>query len=323
MAFLEVQDLRIAFQTHAGRFRAVNGVDLAIERGEIFGLVGESGCGKTVTSLALMGLVPPPGQVTAARLSLDGVDLLDRRAWRDVRGRRVAMIFQDPAASLNPTFTLGEQLEHVSGHHLGLKGVAARKRAVELLTDVGLPDVERILRAYPHQLSGGMQQRAMIALALASGANFLIADEPTTALDVTIQSQILRLLKRLRDTHGLTILLITHDLGVVAQTCDRVGVLYAGTLVETTTTSALFRNPKHPYTQGLLGALPRPGSRGTDLAAIEGQVPSGIAAVAGCPFAARCPRVFETCRSVRPSLLDAAPGHGVACHLYSPVEDAP
>ncbi len=323
MSYLEVQDLRIAFQTHAGRFNAVNGVDLTVERGEIFGLVGESGCGKTVTSLALMGLVPAPGQVTAARLSLDGVDLLDRRAWHDVRGRRVAMIFQDPAASLNPTFTLGEQLEHVIGHHLGSKGAAARKRAVELLTDVGLPDVERVLRAYPHQLSGGMQQRAMIALALASGASFLIADEPTTALDVTIQSQILRLLKRLRDTHGLTILLITHDLGVVAQTCDRVGVLYAGTLVETTTTGALFRDPRHPYTQGLLGALPRPGSRGRDLAAIDGQVPSGLSAVAGCPFAARCPRVFEPCRLERPTLLEGSPGHLAACHLYTHAKAAP
>ncbi len=320
MAFLEVQDLRIAFQTHAGRFNAVNGIDLALERGEIFGLVGESGCGKTVTSLALMGLVPPPGAVTATRLTLDGVDLLGRRDWRGVRGRRVAMIFQDPAASLNPTFTLGEQLVHVIGHHLGQTGAAARARAGALLVDVGLPDVERILRAYPHQLSGGMQQRAMIALALASGANFLIADEPTTALDVTIQAQILRLLKGLRDKHGLTILLITHDLGVVAQTCDRVGVLYAGTLVETATAVELFRAPQHPYTQGLLAALPRPGSRGTDLAAIEGQVPSGMTAVAGCPFAARCPRVFGPCRSERPVLLEPVAGHGVACHLYTAQE---
>lgn len=323
MPFLDVQDLRIAFQTHAGRFNAVNGIDLAIERGEIFGLVGESGCGKTVTSLALMGLVPPPGEVSATRLTLDDVDLLGRRDWRGVRGRRVAMIFQDPAASLNPTFTLGEQLVHVIGHHLGQKGVAARTRAAELLVDVGLPDVERILRAYPHQLSGGMQQRAMMALALASGAQFLIADEPTTALDVTIQAQMLRLLKGLRDRHGLTILLITHDLGVVAQTCDRVGVLYAGTLVETAAAIALFRAPKHPYTQGLLAALPRPGSRGTELAAIEGQLPSGLSVTAGCPFAARCPRVFEPCHSIRPALLDAVPDHRVACHLYAQPEAAP
>jgi len=332
MAYLEVQDLRIAFQTHAGRFNAVNGIDLAIERGEIFGLVGESGCGKTVTSLALMGLVPPPGEVNATRLNLDGVDLLGRHDWREVRGRRVAMIFQDPAASLNPTFTLGEQLEHVIGHHLGMKGTAARKRAADLLLDVGLPDAERILRAYPHQLSGGMQQRAMIALALASGAQFLIADEPTTALDVTIQAQILRLLRSLRDKHGLTILLITHDLGVVAQTCDRVGVLYAGTLVELAAAARLFRGPKHPYTQGLLAALPRPGSRGAELAAIEGQVPSGLAAITGCPFAARCTRVFEHCRDVMPMLLEVAPDHGpdhgpdhrpdhrVACHLYAGTE---
>lgn len=316
MALLEVEDLRITFKTPLGLLRAVNGVDLSVERGEIFGLVGETGCGKTQTGLALMGLVPPPGQVSARRLQLDGRDLLSQRSWAAVRGRRVAMIFQDPAASLNPTFSIGDQLTHVIRHHLHLDARASAARAAELLADVGLPDTARLLRAYPHQLSGGMQQRAMIALALASGADLLIADEPTTALDVTIQAQILRLLKGLRDRHGLSIILITHDLGVVAQTCDRVAVLYAGTLAETARSGELFRSPRHPYTQGLLGALPRPGSRGKLLAAIEGRVPSGLVPIPGCPFAARCPAVMERCRSEAPALRQTAGDHAVACHLY-------
>lgn len=316
MSLLEVRDLKISFSTPYGLFRAVNGIDLTLERGEIFGLVGETGCGKTVTGLALMGLVSSPGQVTASQLSLNGLDLLSTRNWRDVRGRRVAMIFQDPAASLNPTFTIGQQLHHVIRHHLHLDSTATHRRAVDLLNDVGLSDADHILRTYPHQLSGGMQQRVMIALALASGAELLIADEPTTALDVTIQAQILRLLKSLRDKHNLTILLITHDLGVVAQTCDRVAVLYAGSVAETASTAQLFRAPKHPYTQGLLGALPRPGSRGKPLSAIEGSVPSGINPIVGCPFAARCPSVMEQCQTDKPTLRTIEDAHIVACHLY-------
>jgi oligopeptide/dipeptide ABC transporter ATP-binding protein len=316
MSLLEVRDLRITFPTPAGLLRAVNGIDLDLERGEIFGLVGETGCGKTVTGLALLGLVPAPGQVTAGRLALEGDDLLCVPDWNRIRGRRVAMIFQDPAASLNPTFTIRSQLLQVIRRHSPVSSDQARQRAVELLQDVGLPDVERTLRAYPHELSGGMQQRAMIALALASGAELLVADEPTTALDVTIQAQILRLLTSLRDKRGLTILLITHDLGVVAQTCGRVGVLHAGTLVEVARTTELFRSPKHPYTQGLIAALPRPGSRGRPLAAIEGNVPSGLRPIAGCPFAARCPSVFDRCRAERPKLIELEANHSVACHLY-------
>jgi len=313
---LEIRGLRVSFSTPAGVFRAVNDLDLTLERGEIFGLVGETGCGKTVTALALMGLIPPTGHVAASRLLLDGVDLLSPRNLRKVRGRRMAMIFQDPAASLNPTFTIGQQLSHVIRHHLRLDSGSTRRRAIELLNDVGLAEPSAILRAYPHQLSGGMQQRAMIALALASGADLLIADEPTTALDVTIQAQILRLLKSLRDRHGLTILLITHDLGVVAQTCDRVTVLYAGSVAETALTAQLFRAPKHPYTQGLLGALPRPGSRGKLLSAIEGSVPSGISAIVGCPFAARCPSVMNRCGIESLPLKSIDDAHAVACHLY-------
>ncbi len=316
MSLLEVRDLNISFPTPHGHFRAVNGIDLTLERGEIVGLVGETGCGKTVTGLALMGLVPFPGRVTASRLLLGDLDLTLTRNWQDVRGRRVAMIFQDPAASLNPTFTIGQQLSHVIRHHLHFDSVATQRRAVRLLNDVGLSDADHILRTYPHQLSGGMQQRAMIALALASGAELLIADEPTTALDVTIQSQILRLLKSLRDKHNLTILLITHDLGVVAQICDRVAVFYAGSVAETASTAQLFRAAKHPYTQGLLGALPRPGSRGMPLLAIEGSVPSGFNPIVGCPFAVRCPSMMEQCKTISSGLKTIEDAHNVACHLY-------
>jgi len=322
MPFLEVRDLHITFPTSAGRLHAVSGIDLDLERGEVLGLVGETGCGKTVTGLALLGLVPPPGRVTAARLALGGEDLLALGDWRQVRGRRAAMIFQDPAASLNPTFTIGVQLTDVLRHHTRTNGAEARgradlrRRAVELLAEVGLPDAERTLRAYPHELSGGMQQRAMIALALASGAELLVADEPTTALDVTIQAQILRLLTSLRDKRGLSILLITHDLGVVAQTCDRVAVLYAGTIVEAGPTAQVLLAPRHPYTQGLLGALPHRGSHGRSLAAIEGSVPSGLQTMPGCPFAPRCPFVFDRCRIEQPVLKEIALGHSGACHLY-------
>jgi len=318
-ALLQARDLRITFPTPAGQLRAVNGIDLDLQRGEIFGLVGETGCGKTVTGLSLLGLVPPPGRVTASRLTLNGDDLLSVADWNRIRGRRVAMIFQDPAASLNPTFNIGSQLTRVIRQHHRVNDAESRSRAVQWLDHVGLPEAGRLMRAYPHELSGGMQQRAMIALALASGAGLLIADEPTTALDVTIQAQILRLLRRLRDQDGLTILLITHDLGVVAQTCDRVAVLYAGTIAETARTADLFRSPKHPYTQGLLAALPRPGSRGQPLAAIEGSVPSGLQLISGCPFSPRCRHVFDRCQVERPILKEAAPGHTVACHLY----DAP
>lgn len=316
MSLLEVRDLSISFSTSHGLFRAVNGINLTIERGEIFGLVGETGCGKTVTGLALMGLISSTGRVTASRLSLDGLNLLSTRNWQNVRGRRISMIFQDPAACLNPTFTIGQQLSHVIRYHLHLDSAATHHRAVELLNDVGLSDAAHTLRTYPHQLSGGMQQRVMIALALASGAELLIADEPTTALDVTIQSQILRLLKSLRDKHTLTILLITHDLGVVAHTCDRVAVLYAGSVAETSSTVELFRNPKHPYTQGLLGAMPRHGSRGKPLLAIEGSLPSGINPSVGCPFAARCPLVMKICRTDNPTLTPTENAHAIACHLY-------
>jgi oligopeptide/dipeptide ABC transporter ATP-binding protein len=226
------------------------------------------------------------------------------------------MIFQDPAACLNPTFTIGSQLLDVIRRHVPVSASAARQRALELLADVGLPDAGRTLRSYAHELSGGMQQRAMIALALASGAQLLIADEPTTALDVTIQAQILRLLRSLRDRHRLTILLITHDLGIVAQTCDRVAVLYAGTVAETARTRDLFRRPSHPYTQALLAALPRRGSRGQPLAAIDGQVPSGLHLAAGCPFTPRCRFAFDRCRVDGPVLRQVAAEHTAACHLY-------
>ncbi len=318
-ALVAVEDLHVRFRTYAGVVHAVNGVTFDIRRGEIFGLVGETGCGKSVTGLSLLRLVPPPGEITAGRIWFDGEDLLAKSEaeMRHIRGRRIAMIFQDPAASLNPVFSIGAQIIDVIRHHQPVGREEARRRAIEMLAAVGLPEPERLLHAYPHQLSGGMQQRAMIAMALSSGAELLIADEPTTALDVTIQAQILALLAELRERRGLSILLITHDLGVVAEVCDRVGVLYAGRLVEIGRTADVFRDMKHPYTQALLAAIPQPGSHGRPLPVIPGSVPTGLSPVPGCAFHPRCPAVMEVCRRERPPLVTVGRGHVVACHLYA------
>lgn len=315
---VSVENLHVQFRTYAGIVYALNGVTFDIRRGEIFGLVGETGCGKSVTGLSLLRLVPPPGEITAGRIIFDGEDLLSKSEaeMRGIRGRRIAMVFQDPAASLNPVFSVEDQLVGIIRHHQRVAQGEARRQAVSTLHAVGLPDPERMLRAYPHELSGGMQQRVMIAMALSSGAELLIADEPTTALDVTIQAQILALLVELQKTRQLSILLITHDLGVVAETCDRVGVLYAGNLVEVGPTADVFRVMKHPYTQGLLKAIPRPGSRGQFLSAVPGAVPSGLERVPGCAFHPRCPFVMDICREEKPRLLRANEEHRVACYLY-------
>lgn len=317
-ALLRVEDLRVQFRTYAGLVHAVNGISFEIRRAEIFGLVGETGCGKSVTGLSLMRLVPEPGEVSAARIELGGDDLLamSERDMRHVRGGRVAMVFQDPSASLNPVFTIGDQIGTIIQHHEGVGRDQAGRIALETLGAVGLPSPEDILRSHPHELSGGMQQRVMIAMALSSGAELLIADEPSTALDVTIQAQILNLLVRLRDTHGLSILLITHNLGVVAQTCDRVGVLYAGSLVELGETVDVFKNMKHPYTRALLAAVPRAGARGQPLVDIPGSVPSGLDPVDGCPFHPRCPEVMAVCKEHKPQLLPVERDHTTACFLY-------
>ncbi|RME79153.1 MAG: ABC transporter ATP-binding protein [Chloroflexi bacterium] len=317
---LSVEDLYIRFKTYAGTVHAVNGMSFHIHPGEIFGLVGESGCGKSVTGLAVLGMVPYPGEVIAGRILFHGENLLqkNRREMEQIRGGRIAMIFQDPSASLNPVFTVGSQISRIIRHHRRVDRHEARALALAGFEAVGLPDPARIFRAYPHELSGGMQQRVMIAMALASGAELLIADEPTTALDVTIQAQILALLNDLRAAQGVSILLITHDLGVVAETCDRVGVAYAGSIVETGPTAQVLYQMKHPYTRGLLEALPRPSHRGKALQSIPGSVPSGLDLPSGCPFWPRCPEVMDICREQKPlpTRLDEV-GHRVACHLYS------
>ena len=316
---LSVRDLHVRFRTYAGVVHAVNGMTFDVREGEIFGLVGESGCGKSVTGFAVLRMVPHPGKVVQGSVHFQGEDLLQKseREMRGVRGGRIAMIFQDPSASLNPVFSIGNQMVRVIKHHLGLDAGQARQHALAMFEKVGLPDPPRVMRTYPHELSGGMKQRVMIAMALSTSAELLIADEPTTALDVTIQAQILGILTRLREKMGVSIMLITHDLAVVAETCDRVGVAYAGNIVELGSVDEVLHRMKHPYTQGLLAALPRPTHRGHSLQSIEGTVPDGIHLPSGCPFHPRCPRVMDGCRVEKPPLIPVGPdGHVVACYLY-------
>ena len=316
MALLEVEDLRTWFHTDTGVARAVDGVSFDVERGQVVGVVGESGSGKSVTALSIMGLVPEPGRIEGGRISLDGRELtaLDRAAMRKVRGDEVAMIFQEPMTSLNPVHRIGAQIAEAIRAHDGAKPGPARARAVELLGRVGIPDPGQRADAYPHQLSGGMRQRVMIAMALANEPSLLIADEPTTALDVTIQAQILELLLELRRELGMAVLLITHDLGVVAETCDRVVVMYGGRVAEAGPVDAVFGAPAHPYTAGLLAAVPRPDARGRELAVIPGTVPSPTAWPTGCRFRPRCPYAWESCEA-DPGLLDVATGHLARCWL--------
>ena len=319
MALLEVEALRTQFATRVGVVRAVDGISFAIERGEVLGLVGESGCGKSVTSLSIMRLVPPPGRVTAGRILLDGDDLLDKdaEAMRRVRGARIAMVFQEPMTSLNPVFTIGDQIAAAVRAHEGGGRRAAWERAVEMLDRVQVPSPRERARDYPHQLSGGLRQRAMIALALAPGPQLLIADEPTTALDVTIQAQILDLLRRLQAERGMAVLLITHDLGVVAELCHRVAIIYAGRIVEMAPVAKIFEEPLHPYTRGLLRCLPHPSRFGQPLSSIEGAPPDLRQTGGGCRFAPRCPLALESCRRDEPVLTERRPGHFVACPVVS------
>ncbi len=315
---LAVDDLAVQFVTPDGTTTGLDGVSLEVGAGEVVGLVGETGCGKTLTGLSILGLLPRTARVARGRIEFDGTDLLGltTSAMRDVRGSRVAMVFQNPAAAFNPVFTIGSQLSMVLGAHERLSKGEARARIRETLADVGLSDPDRILRAHPHELSGGMLQRAMLASALLGRPRLLIADEPTTALDVTIEAQILTLIRRLQAERGFAVLFITHDLGVVRSIADRVVVLYAGRVAEQAPTADLFRDPQHPYTRGLIAAAPSPSApRRGALTPIPGTVPADVGAVPGCAFADRCPLAFDRCHVERPDLRVLAAGHAAACHL--------
>ena len=319
---LEIENLKVIFHGDRGSAtHAVDGLDLTIQRGQTLGLVGESGCGKTVTALSVMGLLSKASAEVSGRIRFDGAELLSLpdRAMRNLRGDRLAMIFQEPMTSLNPSYSIGEQIAESLVRHRGLSRGEARARTVELLRLVKIPSPEQRVDDYPHRLSGGMRQRAMIALALACDPELLIADEPTTALDVTIQAQILALMRELKASTGIAIILITHDLGVVAEICDHVAVMYAGEIVEYAPVGALFATPQHPYTIGLLGSIPRLDVKAEELAAIEGMVPSLAELPAGCRFAPRCPFVWERCRQALPPLAVVGPGHRSRC-IRAPLE---
>ncbi len=312
-------DLKTYFFTHEGTVKAVNGINLRINRGETLGLVGESGCGKSVTALSIMRLIQdPPGKVVDGKVYLDGINLfgLDESEMRQIRGKKISMIFQEPMTSLDPLFTIGHEIMESIRLHQGLKKYEARKTAIEALRVVGMPDAEMKIKNYPHELSGGMRQRAMISMALCCNPLLLIADEPTTALDVTIQAQILRLIDDLKDKFDTAVLLITHDLGVVAEMCDNVAVMYAGYIVEYTDVDTLFSNPLHPYTQGLIKSIPRLDADNKRLDTIKGLVPNLLDVPPGCPFHPRCNYRFDRCDHEMPELVEVDTNHHVKCHLY-------
>jgi peptide/nickel transport system ATP-binding protein len=328
MALLEVENLQTHFATADGVNRAVDGLSFSVEAGETVAIVGESGCGKSVTSMSILRLIPePPGKI-AGSVRFNGRDLLklSEREMRTIRGNEISMIFQEPMTSLNPVLSVGQQIGETLRLHQGLSKKDAEARAVDMLRLVGIPAPDKRVKEYPHQLSGGMRQRVMIAIALACNPKLLIADEPTTALDVTIQAQILDLMRDLKHRVGAAIVLITHDLGVVAEVAERVIVMYAGRKVEEAPVVELFGNPKHPYTKGLLGAVPKLGSsltgESTRLAEIPGLVPSLKKRIQGCVFASRCPQQTELCLEIAPALEEKAPRHTAACH-YATKEAVP
>jgi oligopeptide/dipeptide ABC transporter ATP-binding protein len=316
-ALLAVRDLVTLFPTATGAAAAANQISLELRAGETLGLVGESGSGKSVTCRSIMRLVPEPGQIVAGSIQFDGRDLLalSRREMRSIRGGEISMIFQDPMSSLNPVYTIGDQIIETLRLHRGMSRSTARARAEELLNRVGISSARQRLRAYPHEFSGGMRQRAMIAIAISCNPKLLLADEPTTALDVTIQDQILSLLLELQAENGMAILLVSHDLGVIAQTCDRVAVMYAGHVVEQASVRDLFASPKHPYTVALLAALPElaQASRERRLKPIQGQPPDIARLSEGCPFAPRCDHARELCTDVSMALVQVDVGHDTAC----------
>jgi oligopeptide/dipeptide ABC transporter ATP-binding protein len=320
---LQITGLQTYFYTEEGVAKAVDGIDLAVRKGETLGVVGESGCGKSVTALSVMRLIPaPPGKIVGGEITFEGQNLLTLSTgqMRRIRGNKISMIFQEPMTSLNPVFTIGNQITEAIRLHQGLSKKAALERAIEMLQLVGIPSPDRRVREFPHQLSGGMRQRAMIAMALSCNPSLLIADEPTTALDVTIQAQILDLMNSLKEDLDTAIILITHDLGIVAETAARVVVMYAGKIVEAADVYTLFENPLHPYTVGLLQSIPRMDvNRGPKkrLQEIEGMVPMPSQLPEGCLFHPRCSHVMEMCRRQAPQLIPQEPGHSVRCWLYN------
>ena len=317
---LQVQDLKVYFDTPRGVVRAVDGVSFTVNRGETRAIVGESGCGKSMTALSLLQLVPEPaGYIDSGRILFEGKDLLNR-SWdqmREIRGKDIGMIFQEPMTSLNPTFTIGYQLREAMIIH-GKSKDEADKRGIELLERIGLKNAAQTMRQYPHELSGGMRQRVMIAIALANRPKLLIADEPTTALDVTVQAQILSLIRELQAETGMAVLLITHDLGIVAEVADKVSVMYAGQVVEDASTRDLFKNPLHPYSKGLFASLPARNRRGQDLATLEGVVPDAANWPAACRFAPRCAYRWNSCETIAPILRPSGADRPVRCHIYNP-----
>lgn len=320
MTLLSVRNLTVAFSGRSGTINAIEDVSIDIAAGEILGMVGESGAGKSMTGAAIIGLIEPPGRIAAGEILLEGqrIDALPPESMRLIRGRRIGAIFQDPLTSLNPVLTVGEQLIETIQTHLKLPRDAARARAIDWLRKVGIPAPEARMDTYPHQYSGGMRQRVVIALALCAEPRLVIADEPTTALDVSVQAQIISLLRRLARETGVAVILVTHDMGVIAETADRVAVMYAGRVVEVGPVAEVLKAPQHPYTAGLMASIPRIGPRPDVLPQIEGAMPRPNARPRGCAFAPRCPRRIDQCSDLRPDLIGTA-SRAVACHLMTEV----
>jgi peptide/nickel transport system ATP-binding protein len=314
---LSVRGLQVEFATRRQVLRAIDGVSFDIGRGEVLGVVGESGAGKSVTGLAVIGLIDPPGRIAGGEIYLSGlrIDKLSPGELRRIRGRRIGMIFQDPLTSLNPLYRIGDQLVETITTHLNLSEAAARKRAIDLLAEVGIPAPDKRIDAYPHEFSGGMRQRVVIALAICAEPELIIADEPTTALDVSVQAQIIALIKRLGRDHGTAVMLVTHDMGVIAETCDRVAVMYAGRIAEIGPVQDVVRSPLHPYAKGLMGAIPTLAREEARLVQIPGAMPRLSAIPPGCSFNPRCDLAFDRCRIERPEPIEHG-AQAVACHLY-------
>jgi peptide/nickel transport system ATP-binding protein len=317
---LSVKDLKVAFHTRRGILTALDGVSFDIAKGEVLGVVGESGAGKSITGSAIIGLIDPPGRIAGGSVSLNGrrIDTLSQDEMRKVRGKRIGMIFQDPLTSLNPLYRIGDQLVETIRTHLPLNATQARQRAIDLLAQVGIPAPEKRIDGYPHEFSGGMRQRVVIALALCAEPELVIADEPTTALDVSVQAQIIALIKTLCREHGAAVMLITHDMGVIAETADRVAVMYAGRVAEIGPVRDVVKSPLHPYAQGLMGSIPTLSGHDTRLVQIPGSMPRLNAIPQGCAFNPRCGQAFARCFAERPEPSSPVPGRFVACHLHQP-----